>query len=334
MVNLQVLPFTPQVGSIISSAADLVKWDIALDSNQLLTEASKAAMWAPQLLNDGKTVNYGYGWSIGTLRGHSRVSHDGLLSGFRSYITRFQDDHLCVIILSNQSSLDDPGKIALGVATQYIPTLRPMQPPSVAGNPNIIPLFTGRYEYSNNEILTVSYADGMLTAHLPNEGVDVYKPISDSAFYCYDEDIKLEFVRSTESSIARLKFTQGTSERTIPRISPLAKAYVAIADPNPQLTLRVKATIAAFSSGGAALARAKGITKGARKDLANAVNIADVLSLEYIGAETVVGRKIERHGGLVSKVITYKMRTSKSSTYLVIYLTEDNQITDEDVVDE
>ncbi len=42
-------------GAIVSTVGDLARWNAALDSEQLLTEASKEAMWTPVRLNDGST---------------------------------------------------------------------------------------------------------------------------------------------------------------------------------------------------------------------------------------------------------------------------------------
>jgi CubicO group peptidase (beta-lactamase class C family) len=88
-------------GAIASTAGDLAKWSVALDGDQLLNAASKAQMWTPVKLNDGKTRKYGFGWNVDTLEGHKNIGHGGSTSGFSASIQRFPDDHLAVIILSN-----------------------------------------------------------------------------------------------------------------------------------------------------------------------------------------------------------------------------------------
>jgi CubicO group peptidase (beta-lactamase class C family) len=88
-------------GAIASTAGDLAKWSVALDGDRLLNAASKAQMWTPVKLNDGKTRKYGFGWNVDTLEGHKNIGHGGSTSGFSASIQRFPDDHLAVIILSN-----------------------------------------------------------------------------------------------------------------------------------------------------------------------------------------------------------------------------------------
>ncbi len=88
-------------GAIASTVGDLAKWNGSLDTDRLLTPASKAQMWTPVKLNDGKTRKYGFGWNLDTLEGHKNIGHGGSTSGFSASIQRFPDDHLAVIILTN-----------------------------------------------------------------------------------------------------------------------------------------------------------------------------------------------------------------------------------------
>jgi CubicO group peptidase (beta-lactamase class C family) len=88
-------------GAIVSTVGDLAKWNASLDGEGLLKAASKEQMWSPVRLNDGKTRNYGFGWSFGEVEGHKNIGHSGSTSGFSASIQRFPDDKLAVIILTN-----------------------------------------------------------------------------------------------------------------------------------------------------------------------------------------------------------------------------------------
>jgi hypothetical protein len=85
----------------VSTLGDLAKWNASLDGEGLLNAASKEQMWTPVRLNDGKTRNYGFGWSLGEVEGHKNIGHSGSTSGFSASIQRFPNDKLAVIILSN-----------------------------------------------------------------------------------------------------------------------------------------------------------------------------------------------------------------------------------------
>ncbi len=114
-------------GSLYFNIVDLAKWDAALDGDALLSDASRKAMWTPQLLFDGKPnkASYGFGWVCVDTPGQRRVAHGGAWQGFTTYIARYLDDRLTVVVLTNLSadSKSDPGKIARHVAGLVRPSL-------------------------------------------------------------------------------------------------------------------------------------------------------------------------------------------------------------------
>lgn len=112
-------PFS--AGALVGTVIDLAKWDTSLYGDRLLSSANRELMWTPTRLNDGKTREYGFGWELGTLRGHRFVSHGGGIHGFSTYILRLLEDKLTVIVLINAGA--DPAFVAHGVADLYIPGL-------------------------------------------------------------------------------------------------------------------------------------------------------------------------------------------------------------------
>jgi Beta-lactamase class C and other penicillin binding proteins len=114
-------------GALLSTAQDLAKWDAALYTDKLLPKAAREAMWTPTKLKDGTERSYGFGWVVDTYRTRRRVHHSGGINGFSSYLTRFPDDRVTVIVLTNQDAAD-PGQIAHEVAAEYIPALKENAP--------------------------------------------------------------------------------------------------------------------------------------------------------------------------------------------------------------
>jgi hypothetical protein len=118
-------------GSLYFSVLDLAKWDAALYSDKLLKRSSLNQMWTITKLNDGKPNkgDYGFGWFIRSMNGHRLIEHGGSWQGFTDVISRYVDDKLTVIVLTNLDSRhSNPDKIAHGVAGLYIPALTPPPP--------------------------------------------------------------------------------------------------------------------------------------------------------------------------------------------------------------
>ena len=110
-------------GTIYFNVLDLAKWDGALYTEKLVKRASLDRMWTVFPLNDGKpnSANYGFAWRIGTENGHKVIEHSGAWQGFTTYIGRYVDDGLTVVVLTNlDSGHARPGDIGHAVAGLYM----------------------------------------------------------------------------------------------------------------------------------------------------------------------------------------------------------------------
>ena len=136
-------------GAFLSTALDLAKWEAALQTDNILKRASREQMWTPVTLNGGKKYPYGFGWDLDDMRGVSTINHGGTLTGFRAQFTRFPDQGLTIIVLTNLASAN-VGRIAIGVAGLFIPDVRfSALQPQLAPDPAITTMFQGLLtEYS------------------------------------------------------------------------------------------------------------------------------------------------------------------------------------------
>jgi CubicO group peptidase (beta-lactamase class C family) len=93
------VPFA--AGGLYSTVGDLLTWDQALYSNKLLNEASLKEMFTP---NKPNLSYYGFGWEIMEDRGHRFIWHGGVVNDFHSMISRYPDERLTIILLSNDQA--------------------------------------------------------------------------------------------------------------------------------------------------------------------------------------------------------------------------------------
>jgi len=108
-------------GSLYFSIVDLQKWDAALYGEGLLKHSTLQQMWTAAKLRDGKpnAGHYGFGWFVESRHGHRMVEHEGQWQGFETQISRYLDDELTVVVLTNLGSAD-PHRIADKVAAIYL----------------------------------------------------------------------------------------------------------------------------------------------------------------------------------------------------------------------
>ncbi len=110
-------------GAIISTVVDLAKWDAAWRGDAFLKKESKEKIWTPMVLNDGKPYPYGFGWNVTEFRGHRLVSHGGQTAGFAANISRYVNDNLTIIVLTNLGDQGLGGNVARGIAKIYLPDI-------------------------------------------------------------------------------------------------------------------------------------------------------------------------------------------------------------------
>ncbi|HUO17409.1 MAG TPA: serine hydrolase domain-containing protein [Verrucomicrobiae bacterium] len=113
-------------GALYFNVLDLDKWDEALYGTKLLKQSSLDRIWTVYPLNDGKpnSAGYGFGWMIGAQDGHKRIEHGGAWQGFTCRISRYPDDSLTVVVLTNLGAgPSNPGVIAHVVAGLVNPAL-------------------------------------------------------------------------------------------------------------------------------------------------------------------------------------------------------------------
>ncbi len=108
-------------GSLYFSIEDLAKWDAALYTDKLLKRSSLEQMWTVAKLKNGQpnSGHYGFGWLTGKRNGHPVVEHEGSWQGFETDISRYVDDKLTVVVLTNLAEAK-PEIFANHVAEMYL----------------------------------------------------------------------------------------------------------------------------------------------------------------------------------------------------------------------
>jgi CubicO group peptidase (beta-lactamase class C family) len=90
-------------GSLYSTVLDLMKWDRALDGDGVLPRGELERMWSVDAHSNGQAplYHYGYGWENNHIEGHRVVEYDGNWQGFQAVMSRYPDERLTVILLTN-----------------------------------------------------------------------------------------------------------------------------------------------------------------------------------------------------------------------------------------
>jgi CubicO group peptidase (beta-lactamase class C family) len=121
--------------SVFSSIDDLVKWVRNFDSGQVGGESLKKLLRTKGKLNNGETLDYAFGNTYSLRKNIPVVSHLGLVAGYRTSISRFPEQEISVIYLSNDGD-DASYSRASQIEDLFIPAEKlaaevpPDEPPS------------------------------------------------------------------------------------------------------------------------------------------------------------------------------------------------------------
>ena len=111
-------------GAFLSTVQDLLKWDASLDTDRILTAATRREMWTRATIRNGDSAPYGLGWFVSTVNGRTRVQHTGGMPGARSGFVRYLEDRLTIIVLMNLDDVDID-TILNGLAALHLSRGRP-----------------------------------------------------------------------------------------------------------------------------------------------------------------------------------------------------------------
>jgi D-alanyl-D-alanine carboxypeptidase len=118
-------------GGLVSTVEDMARWEIGLEAGTIVKPSTLAQMEVPIKLKNDSIVQmndgtrFGLGWHLQSYQWHRVAGHGGdHLTGFTANFSRFEDDKLAVIVLTNLMPLDIGG-ITRRVAGFYVPALLP-----------------------------------------------------------------------------------------------------------------------------------------------------------------------------------------------------------------
>jgi CubicO group peptidase (beta-lactamase class C family) len=211
-------------GALYFNVLDLAKWDEALYGTKLLKQSSLDRIWTVYPLNDGKPNrgHYGFGWSIDTMNGHKVIEHGGAWQGFTCEISRYVDDNLTVVVLTNlDSGHARPEQIAHVVAGLVIPALTPPPPKEhkeVAVDAKVFDGYVGRYQLSPDLILTISRDGDHLFAQVPGQDKVQLFPEGVRDYFLKVIEAEITFVSDSAGRATELILHQGGEDQHAKRI--------------------------------------------------------------------------------------------------------------------
>jgi D-alanyl-D-alanine carboxypeptidase len=213
-----VQPFA--AGALYSTVEDLLTWDQALYTEQLLPNAARSAMFTP-FKND-----YAYGWQVPTPSpqtfGRRQVAHGGGINGFSTMIIRLPEENITSIVLSNVQQAST-GRIARDLLAILFGEPTAVNNAVAAArtvakvDPKVYDAYVGQYPLAPTFILTITReGDRLMTQATGQPKFEIF-PESETTFFLKVVDAQITFVKDDRGTVTHLILHQGGKDQKAPK---------------------------------------------------------------------------------------------------------------------
>lgn len=219
-------------GALYATVEDLYKWNEAVFNGKVLSEASLKAALTAGVLNNGQPISngsYGYGWVLNEFRGEEVAQHGGGLHGFVSQLSRYRNNNLTIVILTNLT----PPEVELNaniIAEYFLWDKLDKQTSfseKASANQNV-KVFEGRYDFTNGAVMTITAEGNNLFAQLSGQAKFPIFPSGESEFFWKVVPAKIKFEKDENGNVIYGDFSQNGQQI---KVMKLKEAKIIQVDP-------------------------------------------------------------------------------------------------------
>lgn len=207
MLNASYMDMTVPyaAGALYSTTGDLLLWDQALYTEKLGSKKSLDEIFTP--FKSG----YGYGWGIGKKFERRSISHGGGIYGFATDISRFPDDKVTAIVLTNIQG-SPAGKISNDLAAIVFGEKYeiPQERKEIVLDQKVLEKYVGQYELAAPKIvISFTLENGNLLGQVGGQSKFVLSAESETVFFSKDVNMQITFTKDAQGQTTGLTFNQG-----------------------------------------------------------------------------------------------------------------------------
>jgi len=212
---------------ISSTVTDLLKWDQALYTEQLVSSSTMKEAFTPQLLKDSsyagfaESMPYGFGWILTTDTSENTfVWHGGGIAGYLSLIARYTKRHLTIVVLQNIMNCVSPNALMVPVSQILdreesfdLPEVAPLKKSIVVTAAQLQP-FVGTYQVKDDpsrKMVISAHQNRLYARYMDQVTVNIYPSSPDTFFYTLI-DATIKFTKENGISYNELTLFQNGHE--------------------------------------------------------------------------------------------------------------------------
>ncbi len=200
-------------GALYSTMGDLYLWERAIYTDKVLKQNAWKSVFTPYM------SKYGYGWGIDRLYGKLINAHSGGIHGFTSYLLRFPEDELAIIVLSNSSSpvLSQISRSLAAIVYNKAYTI-PQERKAITLNSSVLQQYVGEYQLMPTFSITITAEGTQLKAQATGQSQLDFFPEKEDFFFATAVDAQLEFLKDESGKVNKVILHQGGRKQEAKKI--------------------------------------------------------------------------------------------------------------------
>jgi CubicO group peptidase (beta-lactamase class C family) len=211
--NAQYLSMTQPyaAGALMMTVEDLYRWNRALFAGEVVAPEMFAKMTTPYVLKSGEATTYGYGLSIGDVRGRRAIGHGGGIFGYVTDAQYLPDEDLFVAVFSNSTGAEaGPNLVSRKLAALAIgdpfPEFR-----EVAVDSAVLRRYVGVYRIDEGTQRFITLEDGKLYTQRSGSRRLQAIPASETHFFYRSSLSHFEMVIENGAVAGMLMYQDGST---------------------------------------------------------------------------------------------------------------------------
>jgi CubicO group peptidase (beta-lactamase class C family) len=217
-------------GGIYTTVDDLARWMANLGTEAVGGEAVQEQIRERGVLNDGDTLSYAFGLTLGERRGLRTISHGGSSAGYRASFTYLPELDGGVITMSNHAAFDGSigGQVAEAFFGEHMEAVAEEEtgeaadderPAEVQVAEAVLEDYVGEYEIAPTFVLYITREGSTLFGRATGQGRNPLWASSDTTFHLRDI-ASVTFHLEEDGTVSGLTLHQN-GDRLAPRRPPV-----------------------------------------------------------------------------------------------------------------
>lgn len=214
--------------SLFSTIEDLSLWAMNFSTLKVGDIDLINTMNKPAILNNGESSYFALGQFKSKYKGLNTIQHSGGDAGYRSFLIRFPDNDLSIIVLSNLNTVN-PREIAYDIADIYLKKEFIFEKKNkeefneIEVSRDILNSYVGEYEVESGSTINISKYKNSISAKFKYSPLHIFKPLSENEFINSDINMKIEFLNDGSENI---NVTNNGTTKICPKLEPYKKSSI------------------------------------------------------------------------------------------------------------